>query len=315
MSALSALIPLDGTRLSESAFSLLPLIRDLGFEHVELVGVWETLWQGDGLGRRDRELQELEEKGRAYLQAYLSDQAERVKTLGFDVKATVRVGRAADQLVDAAKAADLVLIATHGRDGIARWRLGSVADQVVRHAGCPTLVIGPNVHIDLAPYTVRRILVPLDGSPLAEEALPVATWIARTTGAELDLVRVVSPVLPTAGIYDGMGYSPDLLTSIQDAARSYLADVAGGLKDKVAVRTELLLGAPPHQLLAHMKDTPAELVVLASHGRSGVIRTALGSVADRMLHGPAPVLVLRPEQAKSRLVEAAVSAAEAASPA
>jgi len=64
-----------------------------------------------------------------------------------------------------------------------------------------------------------------------------------------------------------------------------------------------------------MKDTPAELVVLSSHGRSGVIRTALGSVADRMLHGPAPVLVLRPEQAKSRLVEAAVSAAEAASPA
>ena len=75
----------------------------------------------------------------------------------------------------------------------------------------------------------------------------------------------------------------------------------------------MLLGAAGDQLLAHMKDSPAQLVVLASHGRSGVIRTALGSVADRMLHGPAPVLVLRPEQTKSRIVEAAMSADEASS--
>jgi nucleotide-binding universal stress UspA family protein len=141
----------------------------------------------------------------------------------------------------------------------------------------------------------------------------VSTWLARTTGAELDLVRVVSLVIPGGGIYDGMGYSPDLLTDIEDAARSYLAGVAERLKGKVTVRTELLLGAAADQLLAHMTDTPAELVVLASHGRSGVIRTALGSVADRMLHGPAPALILRPEQAQSRFVEAARSAVEAPS--
>ncbi|MPZ50199.1 MAG: hypothetical protein GEU75_13035 [Dehalococcoidia bacterium] len=312
MSAMTALVPLDGTKLSESAFALLPLIRKLGFDKVVLVGVWEGLWQGDNLGRADAELNELAEKGRAYLQAYLEEQARGVRPLGLEVDVDVRVGRAAEQLLEAANQTDLILIATHGRDGIARWRLGSVADQVVRHANCPTLVIGPNVQIDLAPYAVQRILVPLDGSALAEEALPVATWLAQTTGAELDLVRVVSLVIPGNGIYDGMGYSVDLLTDIEDAARAYLAGVAEKLKDKVVtVRTEMLLGAAGDQLLAHMKDSPAHLAVLASHGRSGVIRAALGSVADRMLHGPAPVLVLRPEQVKSKIMEAAMSADEA----
>jgi nucleotide-binding universal stress UspA family protein len=310
---MTALVPLDGTKLSESAFAMLPLIRKLGFDKVILVGVWESLWQGENLGRANAELKELAEKGRAYLHAYLEEQAGKVRDVGLGVEVDVRVGRAADQLLDVSTAADLIIIATHGRDGIARWRLGSVADQVVRHANCPTLVIGPNVEIDLTTYAVQHILVPLDGSALAEEALPVATWLAQTTGAELDLVRVVSLVIPGNGIYDGMGYSVDLLTDIEDAARAYLTGVAEKLKDKVTVRTEMLLGAAGDQLLAHMKDSPAQLVVLASHGRSGVIRTALGSVADRMLHGPAPVLVLRPEQTKSRIMEAALGADQASS--
>jgi len=303
MPALTALIPLDGTKLSESAFSLLPLIQKLGFDRVVLVTVWESLWPSESLGRGNTELKELEEKARAYLHAYLGTQADRVKRLGFSVETDLRVGRPADEVLHAASqiSADLIIIATHGREGIARWRLGSIADKVVRHAESPTLVIGPNVKIDLAPYSLRRILVPLDGSTLAEEALPVATWMARTAGAELDLARVVSLIVPDFEL----SYSVDILTEVENAARSYLARVAGTLSGKVQTRTELLIGTAAEQLLAHMKEAPAELVVMASHGRSGVIRAALGSVADRMLHGPAPVLVLRPEQTKSGLVEAA----------
>jgi nucleotide-binding universal stress UspA family protein len=310
MPSLTALIPLDGTKLSESAFALLPLVRRLGFDRVLLMGVWEGLWQGERLGRVDAELKELAERGRAYLDAYLEQQAERARPLGVQVETEVRIGRAADQILEAASNVDLILIATHGRDGMTRWRLGSVADHVVRHAQCPTLVIGPNVQIELAPYAVNRILVPLDGSALAEEALPVATWLAQATDAELDLVRVVSLVIPGNGIYDGMGYSVDLLTEIEDAARAYLTGVAERLKSKVALRSELMLGDAGDQLLAHMKDTPAQLVVLASHGRSGVVRAALGSVADQMLHGPAPVLILRPELVKGGIMAAARSASE-----
>ena len=307
MPTLTALIPLDGTRLSESAFSMLPLSQKLGVNKVVLVATWESLWQEQSLGRRDSELQEVAEKGRSYLHSYLAAQAERVRPFGFQVEVDVRVGRAAEEVLSAASntGADLIIIATHGRDGIARWRLGSVADKIVRHADCPTIVVGPNVNKELEPYSLRRILVPLDGTPLAEEALPVATWIAQANGAEFDLVRVVS--LPGAGIYDGMGYSVDLLTDIEDAARAYLAEVAARLEKRVAVRTELLLGDAGDQLLAHMKETPSELVVVASHGRAGLVRTALGSVADRMLHGPAPVLILRPEQVNGRFVQAALN--------
>lgn len=307
MPTLTALIPLDGTRLSESAFSMLPLSQKLGVNKVVLVATWESLWQEQSLGRRDSELQEVAERERSYLHSYLAAQAERVRPFGFQVEVDVRVGRAAEEVLSAASntGADLIIIATHGRDGIARWRLGSVADKIVRQADCPTIVVGPNVNRELEPYSLRRILVPLDGTPLAEEALPVATWIAQANGAEFDLVRVVS--LPGAGIYDGMGYSVDLLTDIEDAARAYLAEVAARLEKRVAVRTELLLGDAGDQLLAHMKETPSELMVVASHGRAGLVRTALGSVADRMLHGPAPVLILRPEQVNGRFVQAALN--------
>jgi hypothetical protein len=95
-------------------------------------------------------------------------------------------------------AVDLILMATHRRDGIGRWRLGSFADEVVREARCPTLLIGPNVKASLSPYYVQRILVPVDGSPLAEGALPVAARIAKRTGASLDIVQVALFVAPTS---------------------------------------------------------------------------------------------------------------------
>ena len=122
---------------------------------------------------------------------------------------------------------DLVLIATHGRTGVARWWLGSVADVVIREAGCPVLVIGPNVHQDLAPQ-IKRILLPLDGSPEGEEALPVATWMAGLTGAEIDVVRCLT-LTPMA--YDpGMGvYSADLIDSMEEAVPSYLGEIKSKL--------------------------------------------------------------------------------------
>ena len=163
---LTALIPLDGTELSESALSLLPVLMSLGFEKIKLVSVWEHLWAEEQLGRGDAELKEVAERGRSYLGGYLSKQAERVKRLGFAVDTVVRTGRAAEETLRLAAedSVDLVLIATHGQDGLTRWRLGSVADKIVRQATCPTLVIGPNVVIGMAPYLLRRILVPLDGS-------------------------------------------------------------------------------------------------------------------------------------------------------
>ena len=308
MAGLTALIPLDGTELSESAFALLPLAKEMGVSRVELVSVWESAWEEKDHpeGRKEGEWHEVAEKGRNFLDAYLNERAEQVKGLGFEAEIVVRLGKPADEVLAYAESADmdLIIIATHGRSGIARWRLGSVADVIVRHAPCPTIVIGPNVEVDLAPYNLNRILVPLDGSALAETALPLAAWIARLSDAEVDLVRSIS--LAPVAYDDTMGgvYPIDLLTAMEDAARIYLDRMAGVVGGKV--RTSLLIGGAGDQILEYLKESPADLIIMAAHGRAGVKRLVLGSVTDRVLHGPAPVLVLRPDaEAKSRLTEAA----------
>lgn len=304
MAGLKALIPLDGTKLSETAYELLPLLKTLGVDDIRLVSVWESAWE-ESESDKQQHFGETTEKGRAYLEAYLKQQSDKLAKEGFGVEHEVRVGRASDEVLQTCAGVDLVLIATHGRTGVARWWLGSVADQVIREAGCPVLVIGPNVSQALSPE-VKRILLPLDGSPEAEEALPVATWIAGLTGAELDIVRALS-LTPVA--YDpGMGvYSADLIDSMEEAVRSYLAEVNTRLQGKKATTT-MRIGSPGEMLYQHLEERPADLIVMTSHGRSGVKRAALGSVTDRILHGPAPVLVIRAGETAGNLAKTARSA-------
>jgi nucleotide-binding universal stress UspA family protein len=292
VAALRALIPLDGTSLSESAFDFLPLLKTMGFSSVRLVSVWESAWEEPESKDHDELLDEASEKGRSYLNAYLEQQAERARAVGLEAEVDVRLGRAADEVIEAAAGADLVLIATHGRSGVARWWLGSVADKVVREVACPVLLIGPNVRQDFAAGAMRRVLLPLDGSQQAEEALPVAVWIAGLTGAEIEVVRCMS-LTPVAYDPSMSIYSADLIDSLEEAVREYLAGVEQRLAGKT-VKTTMLVGGAGEMLLEHLEKEPADLVVMTSHGRSGVQRVALGSVTDRLLHGPAPVLVVRP---------------------
>ena len=310
MPDLTALVPLDGTKLSESALSLLPFLQSLGCRRACLVSVWESDWAepratpGGGTG----EMKEAAERGRAYLEAYLKLRTDALKSSGMEVETVVRVGRAAEEVLHVARdvKADLVLIATHGRSGVSRWRLGSVADKIINAATCPTLVIGPNVEIKLAPYELKRIMVPLDGSEIAEEALPVARWIAETSGAGIDIVRVVAP--PAMAVDPMVGVYPvDLIKAMEEGATLYLDRVAKDIGTSKPVRTQLLSGPVSEELRRYLQANPADLVVMTSHGRQGIVRWALGSVADRLLHGPAPVLVLRPEEdgAASRLTAAA----------
>ncbi len=315
MSGLTALIPLDGTELSESAFALLPALKNLNIERVRLLSVWEEAWaEGHAVpGRHEGELGEVAQQGRSYLDAYLGTQSERVQALGFKVETEVRTGKAAEHVLEAASQpdVDLIVIATHGRSGIARWRLGSVADKIIRSAPCPALVLGPNVESELASYSLDRILVPVDGSEMAESALSLATWIADSAKSEIDLVRVVS--LTPVAMDQSMGVYPvDLVTAMEDAGRSYLDRVAEEIGENRTVNTTLLIGTAGEQLLEYMNEKPASLVILASHGRTGVARAALGSVADRLLHGPSPVLVFRPdEEDANRLLDEAKQASRA----
>jgi nucleotide-binding universal stress UspA family protein len=140
----------------------------------------------------------------------------------------------------------------------------------------------------------KSLLVPLDGSGLAETALPVAAMFAESYGAQIHLVRVVQ-VPATA---DGMGVissMPDLLDTLIEAARSYLSSAATKL-DRPDVKTDVLVGGAAWQLEDYVAGNAIDLVIMTSHGRGGFVRTALGSVTDRLLGGAAPVLVVRPHE-------------------
>jgi nucleotide-binding universal stress UspA family protein len=307
MPGLKAMIPLDGSKLSESVLSFLPFLKSLGFDELRLVSVWEDNWEHSASGKED-ELAAAGERGQAYLDAYLKERAATAESAGFQVETIVKIGRAAEEvLAETTDGIDLAAIATHGRTGLRRWRLGSVADKLSRETPCPDLVIGPNVEVDLDNYKVTKVVVPLDGSELSEEALPVAAWIADKTNATIDLIRAVS--LTPMAMDPSLGLYPvDLVTSVEEASKEYLAAKAHELQDggKRTVTASILLGSPGEQLVEYLEKEPPSLVVMATRGHSGLVRLALGSVMDQVLHGPSPVLVIRPEEEKtSRLIAAA----------
>jgi nucleotide-binding universal stress UspA family protein len=140
----------------------------------------------------------------------------------------------------------------------------------------------------------KSLLVPLDGSGLAESVLPVASSFAESYGSTIHLVRVVA-VPATA---DGMGeitYMPDLLDTLIDSAKAYLKNTSAKL-NRAEVKTDVLVGGAAWQLQDYVAANGIDLVIMTSHGRGGFVRSALGSVTDRLLGGAAPVLVVRPRE-------------------
>jgi nucleotide-binding universal stress UspA family protein len=144
----------------------------------------------------------------------------------------------------------------------------------------------------------EKILVPLDGSSLAECVLPDVETMAKSYNSKtVTFVRVIEPMIPYGG---GEGYiDPRIYQQIEDDARneaeSYLKGLATRIKMGPAqVKTEVLLGRAAESIIAYAKKVNVDIIVTATHGRSGVTRWVLGSVADRLLHiAPMPVLVVR----------------------
>jgi nucleotide-binding universal stress UspA family protein len=199
-------------------------------------------------------------------------------------------GLGAEPILDRARRADLVVMTTHGRGPLGRFALGSVADEVVRRAGLPVLLLRPqNPAPGLLPEPApENILVPLDGSPLAEQALGPALDVAHLTEGRCTLLRVVGPEDGEEG-----GRGPDGAGE----AEVYLGSVAGRFREHgVPVRTRVVEAPSPAEAIREQaRALGSDLIVLATHGRGGLRRLLLGSVADKVLRGgTTPVLVCPP---------------------
>ena len=298
------LVPLDGSSLSEQ---VLPYVRQLAVGlsiPVTVMTVVEpsvpTIGRDLNLHRHEHETEE-HRSGR--ITEYLESVAEGLRSEGLDVSSATPSDPPAPAIVAEADREPETLIAMsgHGRSGLARWWLGSLTDQVLRLTDKPLLVV--RSHESRAATqgdNLRTMVIPLDGSLLAEQILPHAAATAAGLGLTVQLVSVVPPTVQYVSMAGaGEMYNSNLetmATQALDDAASYLAQVRERLLSQGTntVENHVLRGDPAGSIIDLAAATSDKLVAMTTRGRSGLGRWILGSVADRVVRNSGdPVLLVR----------------------
>ena len=306
------IVPLDGSDLSEQALPYGRLIAGSLGVAIELVQAYDTLPTGL-LGARNRQdvASRLDQVARDLAIASLEPVRQRLEQEGHSVSVTAQRGPAADVIVAIAGAdpTALVVMSTHGRGGVSRWVMGSVTDKVLHTIPNPMLIARATVTGPASPGTsLKSVVVPLDGSPLSELAIPHAISIAGTLSANINVLRItptedhyrqqlnlVTPEMGTVPDFD-MANPDELAAEDADQAAGYLADVQNRMAIDHAhgVTVEHEVNDRIAQSIINHASAQPSLVVMTTHGRSGVGRMVLGSVTDRVIrHSNVPVLVIR----------------------
>jgi nucleotide-binding universal stress UspA family protein len=282
------LVPLDGSPLAEQALPLALAVAKRAKADLRLVRVQEP-----------RPV----ESPQAADQAYLDTVAGRLRdAAGVPVATALLDGPVEAALCDHARTVkcSLMVLTTHGRGPISRFWMGSTTDELLRHTCVPLLIHRPTADSPVsatADFRFHRILVPLDGSDVAEEVLGPAAEMARIMGASLTLLRVVEPVplvAPDGMVYTPPAIDPSLMDELTSQARKYVDHVAARWQGEgLSVETRVISN---DLSAAAVLDAAVDhdLIALATHGRSRIARLFLGSVADKVVRGAhCPVLVVR----------------------
>ncbi len=293
-------LPVDGSSFSEQAIPYaLSIVRRAGGRlHVVLVHT--------PLARHAADIAvtplfgEWEDRFRERETHYLEDLVARLRESGVDAVATRSEGEVAPKLIERAKSdADLLVMATHGRGGLERAWLGSVADEVVHHVRLPVLLV-PAQADEAAPEeaTFEHVLVATDGSKAAVAATRQAAEVARLFGARLTLLRVVSVPAGLSSPYIPHAAQLDRETTERRRAESerFLDELAAEVGEETAgvkVETHVELAYHPARgILDAIGEFGCDLVALGTHRRTRLARIVLGSVADKIVRAsPVPVLV------------------------
>ncbi len=289
------LVALDGSQPSEQ---ILPYARHLAKRlniPVALLQVIEPEALIPLVAGKPERYPEVLAAQRGTIGAYLNRVATSFSTSS-SVDCLVEVGKPAEIIVDkaAADVGTLIAMTTHGRSGVQRWLLGSVAAKVLHATRNYLLLVRAKKTGSPEEMLLKSILVPLDGSELAESVIPDVIELAKKMDAEIILARAFR--LPLNDYNEGYGSDEGVWDMVRDDARNYLEEKVKQLKSKGAERvTSLLLeGYAAGSIIDLAQKTPQSLIAMCTHGRSGVGRWVLGSVTDRVVrHSGDPVLVIR----------------------
>ena len=293
------LVPLDGSKTAEK---VLPYARHLAGKFkipVELLAVLDVANMASHISAdKARHLDTMVEDGMRASTTYLRGIATTFPE--GNVTCTVEKDRAEEAIIGKAGAdgGTLIAMATHGRSGMDRFLLGSVAEKVLRGSANPLVLVRAKDEAKTsgeAPF--KSIIVPLDGSELAESVIPLAATMANKLDLEVVLFRAYHMPYNAYGGDDGYMVNYDeLIDSVRDEAKEYLDKQVAEVKKLGVAKVSALSkeGFASDEIIALGHKTPEGLIAMCSHGRSGLGRWVLGSVTENVVrHSDAPVLVVR----------------------
>jgi nucleotide-binding universal stress UspA family protein len=297
------MVPTDGSGFDRKAILVALRVAERSGARVRLV---RAVTSGDYLGTEATDGMDSARVLRAEHRQALSEldalAAECRSISNTEISVDLEEGPAADVLERYAKRneIDLIVISSHGRRGLARLSLGSVTDSLIRGTTIPVLVVKPNASY-LAPdasQEFRRIIVPLDGSSLAERILSVVVPLARLESAEVTLLHVLAPL--EDWYEDGDTRSLPWWKKKVAGARAYLSRWAIHVRlQGVATKIDVVAGDKAADAITdYARRENADLIAIATHGRGGLTRVMRGSVADEVIKSAScSLLVLHPEKA------------------
>ena len=295
------LIPLDGSKTAEK---VLPYARYLAATLKLPVELLEVIDVADIARRippeKSHSINTVLENVIRRSEQYLSEVASTFPKA--DVKCTVEKGWAEEVIIEKAAAdkGTLINMATHGRSGINRWLLGSVAEKVLRGTTSPLLLVRASEDAKTeGEAPLSSVIVPLDGSELAEQVLSPVAELAKQLKLEVVLFRAYAiPLSAMAVDPEGLYVVNDeeLISALRDEVVAYLEKKTEATKKLgvESVRYIAKYGIAADEIISLGRETPDNLIAMCTHGRSGVKRWVLGSVTETVVrHSGDPVLVIR----------------------
>jgi nucleotide-binding universal stress UspA family protein len=300
------LVPLDSSDLAEQALGPAIKLGQQSQGEITMLHVLErhTIIIPDGpeiMGQSLSYIESDKEQEENAAQEYLNGLKDEIRRAYSELtwKSRLVEGDPASCIVDLAESekVELIVMSTHGYSGFTRWLLGSVTEKVLRHVSCPVLVVRDD-------RPLRRVLITLDGSLLAESSLPLGFDVAQAIGAEVHLLLVdeksenIDRHMVEALNKDELGLGERYRQAFHDQAKNYLnrLRLTHG-RDNLKTQTAVCLGKPAPTILNYAEENEIDLIVMSTHGRTGLARWRYGSVTEKVLHGAnCALMIYRPEE-------------------
>ncbi|MCA9867749.1 MAG: universal stress protein [Anaerolineales bacterium] len=303
----SILVPLDGSELAEKALAparqiASAMAQRAGGENRTRLILLRAVSPMVLLAADPYLYDEMARMSADEAQAYLGHVASGLSDDTIAVETYIINGSPAEAIVQFAteNGVDLIVMSSHGRTGSSRWVYGSVAEKVMHHAPCATAII--RAHVDVAMFQNRNILVPLDGSELAERALEPALMLAEAVNSNVYMLRIVSGREPMPESMSPAGEQIEAALGKADAeeraeAEGYLQRVYNAHENQhLFFDVQNTNGDTADAIISYAEQHKIDLIVMSSHGRSGIGRWLHGSVAEKVLRGADCATLIMREQ-------------------